>query len=132
MELTDAVPALIDLTRDSEEEVRFAAIWSLSQIGGEAARQTLQKLMHSAADDDEADFLETALDNLAFTDGLQPFTLFEFPDNDSEQDLYQMLMEEELDWELLDEDDDGFYEDEEDLDFPDEADFEDDDGEIFD
>lgn len=132
MELTEAVPALIDLTRDSEEEVRFAAIWSLSQIGGESARQTLEELMRSAADDDEADFLETALDNLAFTDGLQPFTLFEFPENDDEEELYQMLVEEEEDWDLLDEEDDGFYEDEEDLDFPDEADLEDDDGELFD
>lgn len=125
MELAEAVPALIDLTQDSEAEVRFAAIWSLSQIGGEDARQTLERLMRSAADDDEADFLETALDNLAFTDGLQPFTLFEFPNNEVEEELYQLLLEDEEEWELLDEDD-------EDLDFPDEIDFEDEDGELTD
>lgn len=134
MEITQAVPALIDLTRDSEDEVRLAAIWSLSQIGGEPARRTLEDLMLSAADDDEADFLETALDNLAFTDGLQPFTLFEYPEDTTESELYQDLMEEDEQWELFDEDDNGFFEDEneEDFDFPENADFEDDDGELFD
>lgn len=130
MELAEAVPALVDLTRDSDKEVRFAAIWSLSQIGGEDARRTLEDLMRSAANDDEADFLETALDNLAFTDGLQPFTLFEYPNNNAEDELYQMLIEEEEEWELLDEDDDIYYEDEEDLDFPDNGYDEDDDGEL--
>lgn len=41
MELSDAVKSLVNMTRDSDEDVRFAAIWSLSQIGGDRARRVL-------------------------------------------------------------------------------------------
>lgn len=95
IEVKQAVPALIELTTDSEEYVRSAAIWSLSQIGGERARYSLQKLFQEADDDQEADFLESALDNIAFTDGMQPFSLFDFPDDESEDDLLEMLISQE-------------------------------------
>ena len=75
IESQDAVPTLIELTEDSEENVRLAAIWALSEIGGESARFTLEELSREVETDQEADFLETALDNLAFTDGLQPFSM---------------------------------------------------------
>jgi hypothetical protein len=95
IEMKDAVPTLIELTTDSEENVRSAAIWSLSQIGGERARKSLQKLFEEADDDQEADFLESALDNIAFTDGLQPFSMIDFPEDDSEDDLLEMLITQE-------------------------------------
>lgn len=95
IEMKDAVPTLIELTSDSEENVRSAAIWSLSQIGGERARYSLQKLFQEADDDEEADLLESALDNIAFTDGLQPFSLFDFPEDDSEDELLEMLISQE-------------------------------------
>lgn len=95
IELKDAVPTLIELTTDSEEPVRSAAIWSLSQIGGERARNSLQKLFQDAEDDQEADLLESALDNIAFTDGMQPFSMIDFPEDDSEDDLLEMLISQE-------------------------------------
>lgn len=95
IEIKDAVPTLIELTSDSEEYVRNAAIWALSQIGGESARNSLQKLFQEADDDQEADFLESALDNIAFTDGMQPFSLFDFPEDDSEDELLEMLISQE-------------------------------------
>ncbi len=95
LEIDDAVPTLIELTSDSEENVRKAAIWSLSQIGGDMARDSLQKLFQEADDDHEADFLESALDNIAFTDGMEPFSLFDFPEDDSEDELLEMLISQE-------------------------------------
>jgi HEAT repeat protein len=95
IEIKDAVPTLIELTSDSEAYVRTAAIWALSQIGGESARNSLQKLFEEADDGEEADFLESALDNIAFTDGMQPFSLFDFPEDESEDELLEMLISQE-------------------------------------
>jgi len=107
LELAESVLDLVDLTEDADEDVRMAAIWSLSQIGGDKARRTLESLLRESRDDDETDFLETALDNLAFTDGLQPFSILNFPENQAESDLYDVLMDEE---DFSDfEDDDGEF-----------------------
>jgi HEAT repeat protein len=95
IEIEKAVPTLIELTTDSEENVRSAAIWSLSQIGGERARYSLQKLFQEADNDQEVDFLESALDNITFTDGMQPFSLFDIPEDDSEDELLEMLISQE-------------------------------------
>jgi HEAT repeat protein len=94
LELGESVPELVELSEDSEEEVRQAAIWSLSQIGGEKARRTLENLLRESRYDDETNFLETALDNLAFTDGLQPFSILDFPENQAESDLYDLIVDE--------------------------------------
>lgn len=102
LEITEAIPILIELTDDSEEKVRSAAIWSLSQIGGNRARQTLENLFIEAVDDPEADFLESALDNLAFTNGLPPFSLLDFPENSPEDELIDLIMAEEVVWEVED------------------------------
>lgn len=82
LELREAVPMLMDLLDDGDDEVRDAAIWSLSQIGGEGVREALERLLDEAEDDEEIEFLENALDNLSFTDDLQPFSLFEFSEED--------------------------------------------------
>jgi hypothetical protein len=92
LEIKESVPILIDLSSDSEQPVRFAAIWSLSEIGGDQARHTLEQLFREADDDQEADFIEGALDNVAFTDGMQPFSLFDFPEENPEDDLLEMLI----------------------------------------
>jgi hypothetical protein len=118
------------LTEDSEDDVRSAAIWSLSQIGGDQARRTLENLYREAEDEEDADYLEVALDNLAFTEGLQPFSLLDLEEDKTEEELYEMLMDEEGLWEfddresqyLIDEDEeedlldiDEFDEEDEDL-----------------
>jgi HEAT repeat protein len=107
LELAESVPSLVELSEDADDDVRMAAIWSLSQIGGDKARRTLENLISESSDDDELDFLETALDNLAFTDGLQPFSILDFPENQAESDLYDSLLDEE---ELSDfDDEDGEF-----------------------
>jgi len=95
IEIKDAVPTLIELAEDSVEDVRSAAIWSLSEIGGESARHTLERLFREVEDDREADLLESALDNIAFTDGLQPFSLVDYPEESPQDELLEMLISQE-------------------------------------
>ena len=75
LELEAAAPELAMLTLDEDDQVQTAAIWSLSQIGGDIARNTLTHLADSTEDEDEAEQLEEALANLAFTDEMQAFTM---------------------------------------------------------
>ena len=70
LELEKARRALINKIKEPGEdsEIRFAAIWSLSKIGGEGVRETLENLYENA-DEDEEEILEKALDNLESSDG---------------------------------------------------------------
>jgi len=120
LEISEAVASLVDLAEDTDEDVRMAAIWSLSQIGGEKARRTLNNLLLKSEEEDEVDYLETALDNLAFTEGLDPFSLLDLPEDEAESELYGMLMEEELDYYEEEEDDEGEFPDIEEFDEEDE------------
>ena len=123
IDIKNAVPTLIELTEDSEEFVCSAAIWSLSEIGGESARHTLERLFRELEDDQESDFLESALDNIAFTDGLQPFSLADYPKESPEDELLEMLISQEG---YLDTNGNGGFnsvEDEQDGDFLDNAEY---------
>jgi hypothetical protein len=75
LELVSARETLIEKAGNETEnwDVRMAAIWSLSQIGGEDARDTLEDLLEKAEDDEEADIIEEALDNLSFTEDQHTF-----------------------------------------------------------
>ena len=77
LSLQSARPILLKLLGEEEDEnVLSAAIWSLSQIGGEDVRTYLENLLDVVEDDDERiAFLEEALDNLAFTEDLDRFEL---------------------------------------------------------
>jgi HEAT repeat protein len=101
LELTEAAQELADLTDDEDQQVREAAIWSLGQVGGEVARETLTQLLEQADDEDMQDFIEEAMENLQFTDEVAQFSLLEFgPEGDDDE---------------LDLDDDDLSEDDEDL-----------------
>lgn len=102
LEIKDAISTLVELTEDSEENVRQAAIWALSEVGGDRARHTLENLFQEVEDVHEADFLETALENLAFTDGLEPFSLLDIPKENPEDELLEMLIAQETVRELQD------------------------------
>lgn len=71
---------LLDLLEEEvqDSEVRSAIIWSLSQIGGEEVRETLENLQEETEDDDEFELLLDALDNLTFTEDVGGFDLFDF------------------------------------------------------
>jgi HEAT repeat protein len=72
-----ARPLLLRLLEDEyDEAIAGAAIWSLSQIGGEDVRIYLHNLLENLdEDDDQVAFLEEALDNLAFTEDMAIFDL---------------------------------------------------------
>lgn len=68
---------LLDHPQDLDEEVRMAAAWSLSQIGGEDVRGRLERLVEETEDEDEADYIDMAIENLAFTEDLPGFGMFD-------------------------------------------------------
>jgi len=90
LEIAEAVSQLIELLDDSEEKVRDAAIWSLSQIGGEGVRDVLVLLLETTEDEEEADFIEAALDNLSFTEDMNLFTLMDLDEFDDELSDYEL------------------------------------------
>lgn len=76
LELGSARSALLDLLLDEEDsEMRRSLIWALSKIGGEGVRDKLDELLEIEEDDEVADFLEEAIENLSFTEDAQ-FNLF--------------------------------------------------------
>jgi HEAT repeat protein len=84
LSLQSARPVLLKMLGEEEDaEILSAAIWSLSQIGGEDVRTYLENLLDQLEDDDQIAFLEEALDNLAFTEDLDRFDLLAFdPDEE--------------------------------------------------
>jgi len=126
LELSDATSDLFELLKDDNEDVRSAAIWSLSQIGGSGVRSILEEMLEQTDVDDEAEYISAALDNLDFTEEMAMFTLFDVdgfpkpvPEVDSEEkpgldEAFMILDEDDLD-------DDSYFSDEDDL-----EDFEDD------
>jgi HEAT repeat protein len=88
------------LEEEDDEDVAGSVIWSLSQIGGEDVRTYLENLLDQTEDDEQAEYLEEALDNLAFTEDLDRFELLAInPDALEDED------EDELDEEDEEEDD---------------------------
>jgi len=94
MVLSEAVDDLLELLQDATAEVRMMAAWALSEIGGgEAIAEALTGAREDAVDDEEAQVMQDALDNLAFTDGMGELLMMDF----SPEDLEDMLTEEEVD-----------------------------------
>jgi HEAT repeat protein len=87
LSLAPARPILIDLLEEEEEdEIAGAAIWSLSQIGGEDSRAIIETLLDQAEDEDLVDFLQDALENLAFTEDLERFDMLSFTPDDLDEE----------------------------------------------
>ncbi len=71
---------------DLDEEVFYAAIWSLSQIGGDGVKAIFEEILESDIDDDLIDHLEKSMDNLAFNEGLADFELFDLEEETDEEE----------------------------------------------
>ena len=83
LSLAAARPILLRLLGEEENDmILSAAIWSLSQIGGEDVRTYLENLLDQLEDDEQIAFLEEALDNLAFTEDLDRFDLMSYDPDD--------------------------------------------------
>ena len=83
----------------------MAAIWALSQVGGERVRTALEALLETTDDDEEANQIDNALENLDFTDEMRNLVLLEIPeDGNDPEDTSEDDYDEDLD-ELISEDD---------------------------
>ncbi len=83
--LAAARSMLIRLLEEEEDDtITSAAIWSLSEIGGEDARTYLESLLDMTDDEEQVEFLEEALENLEFTEDLERFDLMAFDPEDEE------------------------------------------------
>ena len=60
----------------------MAAVWALSEVGGNEARDRLDALLEETEDEDEIEHIENALDNLVFNQELQDFKIMDFSEND--------------------------------------------------
>ena len=105
LEISASVPRLVELLNDPDDDVRLAAIWSLSQVGGEGVRDLLEKMYEESEDDTEAELLESALDNLSFTEDLQLYTILDLPEIDGSEEAPEEELEDDFDDFLDDEED---------------------------
>ncbi len=112
LEIPDAVPYLLDLLDDDDQDVRMAAIWSLSQIGGEGVRGALEDMLAATDIDEEADLLDAALENLTFNEDFQLYSLMSLP---GDVDIDEEYFEDHL-LSFSDEDEDDIEDDEDELD----------------
>jgi HEAT repeat protein len=99
LELTSARKTLFDLLEDEEDlELRRELIWALSKIGGQEVRAKLEELLDIETDDEEAVFIEEALDNLSFIEEMGQFDMFGFdPDADPSDEESGQEDEEDID-----------------------------------
>jgi len=85
LNLADLRDDLFDLAEnDTDEEVRHAAIWALSDIGGQGVGEFLEDRLDQTEDPIEIELLEEALDNLVasqFFDDMS-LPLFDFDGDD--------------------------------------------------
>lgn len=94
LEIGEAKPILLEMLDDSDIDVRMASIWALSQIGGAGVRRALEKRLETTDDEEEADQIGKALENLEFTDEMRSINLMEISgDEDDEADIDADLLE---------------------------------------
>lgn len=78
LQLNSTSEILLDmLEQEEDDDVKFAIIWALSQIGGEGVREALVKQAEMIDDEEYLDFIEKALDNLDFNEELSHFDLID-------------------------------------------------------
>lgn len=84
LEIKGATSRLLKLLEDDDLDVRMASIWALSQLGGEGVRVALENMLESTDDDEEANQIENALENLDFTEEMKDLALLEIPEDGDE------------------------------------------------
>ncbi len=67
--LVDSVPRLIEMLRESDREIKHAAIWSLGEIGGRAAQRALLELSDEETDEDILQAIEDAMNTASLGTG---------------------------------------------------------------
>ncbi len=123
LELATTLDQLFTLVEDEEydSDLRLAAIWSLSQIGGREVKEKLQELLKDSESDEEIEWLEKALENLDLSASPDNLNFFDFKPSSDEDDDEEECDDgeedeeyEEDDFESLEEDGDDDSDEEED------------------
>ncbi len=90
LNMRDAVPRLLELLDDPDENVLTATLWSLSELGGGGVREALTAMYDQTEDAEMLEYLDAAIDNLSFNEGLGAFELFDLPENgNGSEDEYE-------------------------------------------
>jgi len=110
LELSEAAPILIELLDDPDENTRLASIWSLSQVGGEGVLEILERMYEEAEDEEDIEYLQIALDHLAFNQGVQFMPILVLPEDEADEEETE---DEEAWYDELEELDDLMDDDEE-------------------
>ena len=86
LEAEDAREPLFDLLEEGmeDDELYFAAIWSLTKIGGRGVRELIETAIDETDDPDEILFLEEAIQNLNFTEQINLFDMMYIEEEDPE------------------------------------------------
>ena len=86
LELQDARDLLFDLLEEGtdDDDLYYAAIWSLTKIGGKGVRSLIEAAIEDTDDPDDLQLLEEALDNLDFTEQYNLFDMMHFEEDDPE------------------------------------------------
>jgi len=97
LEIVDAVPILIQLLDDPDENTRHNCIWSLSQIPSEEVGEILNKAFENAEDEQDIDLISDALYNLEFNQELPLMLLLDLPEDDQDypEEIDQSFLEDE-------------------------------------
>ena len=84
LEIKAARELIFDLLEEGtdDEDIYYAALWSLSKIGGEGVRSLFENALEETEDLEEIRFLEEALENLDFTEQVNHFDLMAFDEDD--------------------------------------------------
>ena len=86
LEASEAREPIFDLLEEGtdDDDMYFAAIWSLTKIGGEGVRSLIERNLEETEDPDEIQFLEEALENLDFTEQVNMFDMMYIEGEDAE------------------------------------------------
>mgnify|MGYP001113164681 CR=1 FL=1 len=84
LEIKAARELIFDLLEEGidDDDIYFAAIWSLSKIGGEGVRDLIENAIEETEDLVEIQFLEEALENLDFTEQINTFDMLYIDEDD--------------------------------------------------
>lgn len=107
LEIEDARDELFDLLERTTDDadLRYAIIWSLSQIGGESVKKKFEEMAKKCTDDEEAEWIEKALDNLELGADLNDMEMLEFEPEKNISEEFASAEDEADDEDSEDEDD---------------------------
>lgn len=83
LSIEDAVPIIMDLLNDLPE-IRGAAIWTLSQIGGEEVGPAIRELLDDEITSEEEELIQQALERLDFLEEGVDMAMFNLQYDDDE------------------------------------------------